>query len=170
MSSSCELKSTSESLCPRLLLDSMGSIPPIGRQTCSQRTKDLSDVPKRGGLTTLTDKETYTSFHWGRPGSMPSPRILGLNSRVPFGWEAARTPKSYDGGADGLLRHRKSCATVILQCKHTQGDHGVCGPEAIEDLLRARRHCSETGRQFFVANAVVFRGMLSRSLKDIRLN
>ena len=75
---------------------------------------------------------------------------------VPFGWEAARTPKSYDGGADGLLHHRKSGASVVVQCKHTQGDDGVCGPEAINDLLRARGHYSGHGRQFAVTNASRF--------------
>jgi hypothetical protein len=76
-----------------------------------------------------------------------------LGRCVPLGWEAARTPGSYDGGADGLLRHRSSGASVIIQCKHTQGEDGVCGPEAIDDLLRARTKYSGSSRQFVLTNA-----------------
>ncbi len=40
-----------------------------------------------------------------------------------LGWEASRTRKSYDGGADGILLHRASGARAIVQCKHTQSDN-----------------------------------------------
>jgi HJR/Mrr/RecB family endonuclease len=73
-----------------------------------------------------------------------------------FGWEASRTPKSYDGGADGILLHRASGARAIVQCKHTQSDSGVCGPEAIDDLLRARTNYAVVARMFVLTNAAKF--------------
>jgi superfamily II DNA or RNA helicase len=82
-----------------------------------------------------------------------------LSRCVSLGWETSRTPKSHDGGADGVLRHRSSGARVIVQCKHTQGENGVCGPEAVDDLLRARTNYSEDARLFAVTNA----GRFSRS-------
>jgi superfamily II DNA or RNA helicase len=79
-----------------------------------------------------------------------------------LGWEVSRTPRSYDGGADGILLHRASGARAIVQCKHTQSDNGVCGPEAIDDLLRARTNYAGTTRLFVLTNAVRF----SRSAFD----
>ncbi len=79
-----------------------------------------------------------------------------------LGWEASRTPKSYDGGADGILLHRASGARAIVQCKHTQSDNGVCGPEAIDDLLRARTNYAGAARLFVLTNAERF----SRSAFD----
>jgi hypothetical protein len=82
-----------------------------------------------------------------------------LGRGISLGWEASRTPKSYDGGADGVLLHRVSGALVIIQCKHTQGDKSTCGPEAIDDLLRARKNYVGATRLFVVTNA----GRFSRS-------
>ena len=82
-----------------------------------------------------------------------------LGRCISLGWEASRTPKSYDGGADGILLHRVSGARAIIQCKHTQGDNSACGPEAIDDLLRARTNYVEAARLFVVTNA----GRFSRS-------
>ena len=79
-----------------------------------------------------------------------------------LGWEASRTPRSYDGGADGILLHRTSGARAIVQCKHTQNDNNACGPEAIDDLLRARTNYAGAARLFVLTNAERF----SRSAKE----
>jgi superfamily II DNA or RNA helicase len=73
-----------------------------------------------------------------------------------LGWEASLTPRSHDGGADGLLIHRVSNARVIIQCKHKQSTGTACGPEAIDDLLRARTRYGEGGRLFVLTNAEGF--------------
>ena len=78
-----------------------------------------------------------------------------LGRCISLGWEACRTPGSYDGGADGLLVHRTTGARVIIQCKHKQGN-GKCGPEAIDDLLRARNAYSGDARLFVLTNAEKF--------------
>ena len=75
---------------------------------------------------------------------------------ISFGWEAYRTPQSYDGGADGVLVHRVSGARAIVQCKHTQNDKAACGPEAIDDLLRARTNYAAAARLFVLSNAERF--------------
>jgi HJR/Mrr/RecB family endonuclease len=79
-----------------------------------------------------------------------------LGRCIPLGWEASSTPKSYDGGADGVLLHRVSGARVIVQCKHTQGDNTSCGAEAIDDLLRARTHYLGAARLIVLTNAMRF--------------
>jgi hypothetical protein len=78
-----------------------------------------------------------------------------LGRCISLGWEASRTPKSHDGGADGILLHRLSGARAIIQCKHTQNNN-ACGPEAIDDLLRARSNYSEGARLFVLTNAKQF--------------
>jgi hypothetical protein len=79
-----------------------------------------------------------------------------LSRCVSLGWEASRTPRSYDGGADGVLVHRISNARAIVQCKHKQKSAAVCGPEAVDDLLRARASYSGTARLFVLTNAETF--------------
>lgn len=87
-----------------------------------------------------------------------------LGRCISLGWEASRTPRSYDGGADGLLVHRISGARVIVQCKHTQGSKNACGPEAIDDLLRTRTNYSVAARLFVLTNAAKFsRSALERA-------
>ncbi|MEH2524191.1 MULTISPECIES: SNF2-related protein [unclassified Bradyrhizobium] len=75
---------------------------------------------------------------------------------ISLGWEASRTPKSYDGGADGVLVHRASGARAIVQCKHTQVQNAPSGSEAIDDLLRSRAHYPGDARLFVVSNAARF--------------
>jgi hypothetical protein len=79
-----------------------------------------------------------------------------LSRCISLGWEASRTPKSYDGGADGVLVHRMTNARAIVQCKHKQNDKDVCGPEAIDDLLRARAGYDASARLFVLTNAEKF--------------
>ena len=79
-----------------------------------------------------------------------------LNRCIALGWEAYRTPRSYDGGADGLLSHRISGARAIVQCKHKQNVENACGPEAIENLLRARSNYAGVTRLFALTNAKRF--------------
>ncbi|UPK02824.1 SNF2-related protein [Bradyrhizobium sp. 170] len=79
-----------------------------------------------------------------------------LRRCVGLGWEAYRTPRSYDGGADGLLSHRISGARAIVQCKHKQDVNSACGPEAIENLLRARSNYAGVTRLFALTNAKRF--------------
>lgn len=79
-----------------------------------------------------------------------------LRRCIALGWEAYRTPRSHDGGADGLLSHRISGARAIVQCKHRQDVESACGPEAIENLLRARSNYSGVTRLFALTNAKRF--------------
>jgi HJR/Mrr/RecB family endonuclease len=76
-----------------------------------------------------------------------------LSRCVALGWKASRTPKSYDGGADGVLVHRITNARAIVQCKHKQNDEDTCGPEAIDELLRARANYDASARLFVLTNA-----------------
>ena len=85
-----------------------------------------------------------------------------LSRCASIGWEVSRTPKSHDGGADGVLEHRHSDARIIIQCKHTQDPSRDCGAKAIDDLLRARASYSGTTRLFVLTNASAF----SASTKD----
>jgi HJR/Mrr/RecB family endonuclease len=85
-----------------------------------------------------------------------------LSRCVSLGWQASRTPRSHDGGADGVLVHRLTNARAIIQCKHKQRDCSVCGPEAIDDLLRARARYPGIARLFVLTNAEKF----SRSAQE----
>jgi HJR/Mrr/RecB family endonuclease len=85
-----------------------------------------------------------------------------LTRCISLGWEASGTPKSYDGGADGVLVHRATGARAIVQCKHKQSDDTPCGPEAIDDLLRARTSYAGIARLFALTNARRF----SRSARE----
>jgi SNF2 family DNA or RNA helicase len=75
---------------------------------------------------------------------------------APLGWEVSRTPRSHDAGADGLMVHRNTHARVIVQCKHKQSDEAVCGPNAVDDLLRARAHYGVDARLIALTNAKRF--------------
>jgi hypothetical protein len=75
---------------------------------------------------------------------------------IALGWEASSTPRSYDGGADGVLLHRITNARAIVQCKHKQNDKDLCGPEAIDELLRARANYDPSARLFVLTNAGKF--------------
>ena len=73
-----------------------------------------------------------------------------------IGWEASRTPKSHDAGADGILKHRHTDARMVIQCKHTQKPDRECGSEAIDDLLRARASYSGITRLYVLSNSNAF--------------
>jgi HJR/Mrr/RecB family endonuclease len=79
-----------------------------------------------------------------------------LSRCISVGWEASQTPKSYDGGADGVLVHRITNARAIVQCKHKQNSKDLCGPDAIDDLLRARANYDASARLFVLNNAETF--------------
>ncbi len=79
-----------------------------------------------------------------------------LGRCISLGWQASKTPRSYDGGADGILVHRASGARAIIQCKHTQDENNACGPEAIDDLLRARTNYAGPAQMFVLSNAERF--------------
>jgi hypothetical protein len=79
-----------------------------------------------------------------------------LGRCISVGWEASRTPGSYDGGADGVLIHPVSKAIAIVQCKHKRDAGDVCGPAAIDDLLRARTNYHSSARLFVLTNAKRF--------------
>jgi HJR/Mrr/RecB family endonuclease len=76
-----------------------------------------------------------------------------LRRCVNLGWDASGTPKSHDMGADGVLVHRITNACAIVQCKHKQSANDVCGPEAIDELLRARSSYDGSARLFVLSNA-----------------
>jgi hypothetical protein len=72
------------------------------------------------------------------------------------GHRVSRTPKTGDGGADGVAHHRLSGRPFIIQCKHTQG---TTSPDAaISDLLRARTAYSnlESPGLIAITNAPAF--------------
>jgi HJR/Mrr/RecB family endonuclease len=110
----------------------------IGRRTSEVQTA-------RGNIEDIDAMEPRAFERWA------------LSRCISLGWEASRTPRSHDGGADGLLVHRTTGARVIIQCKHKQGNGNICGPEAIDDLLRARSAYSEKPGSLF-----------SRMLRDFR--
>jgi HJR/Mrr/RecB family endonuclease len=85
-----------------------------------------------------------------------------LSRCISLGWEVSQTPASYDGGADGILLHRETGARAIVQCKHKQNDNNACGPEAVDDLLRARASYAGAARLFVLTNAERF----SRSAQE----
>jgi SNF2 family DNA or RNA helicase len=76
--------------------------------------------------------------------------LWALSRCIPLGWEASRTPRSYDGGADGILVHRATGAKAILQCKHKQRRDKVCDATAVDDLLRARECYSGNATRLIV--------------------
>lgn len=52
-------------------------------------------------------------------------------------WEASKTPRSGDAGADAVLRHRRRRATAaVVQVKHTTDPDRVIGEAAVRELLR----------------------------------
>ncbi len=52
------------------------------------------------------------------------------------GFNVQETPRSGDGGADGILMHCNTGITIIVQCKHRQREK--CDDMPIDELLRAR--------------------------------
>ena len=54
------------------------------------------------------------------------------------GYQVKPTPKSHDGGADGIAVWQGTGArhTLIVQCKHRQPDD-LCDQDAVEDVIRA---------------------------------
>jgi HJR/Mrr/RecB family endonuclease len=107
----------------------------LGRSTPISRSDDVAEID-------LMEPTTFEQW--------------ALRRCVSLGWEAYRTPRSYDGGADGLLSHRLSGARAIVQCKHKQDVESACGPEAIENLLRARSNYPGVTRLFALTNAKRF--------------
>ena len=73
-------------------------------------------------------------------------------------WEASETPRSGDGGADALLRHRRRHDTAsVVQAKHTTHRDRLAGEEAIRDLLRAsNRYGLKHPQLVAITNAVGF--------------
>lgn len=73
-------------------------------------------------------------------------------------WEASETPRSGDGGADALLRHRRRHDTVaVVQAKHTTERDRLTGEAAVRDLLRARNRYQLNHPQLVaITNAVGF--------------
>lgn len=73
-------------------------------------------------------------------------------------WEASETPRSGDGGADAVLRHRRRHDTVaVVQAKHTTERNRLAGEEAVRDLVRARdRYPPNHPQLVAITNAVGF--------------
>ena len=73
-------------------------------------------------------------------------------------WEASETPRSRDGGADALLRHRRRHDTVaVVQAKHSTERDRLTGEAAVHDLLRARDRYQLSHPQLVaITNAVGF--------------
>ena len=79
-------------------------------------------------------------------------------ARASGDWEASETPRSADGGADALLRHRSRRDTVaVIQAKHTTERDRPAGEAAVHDLLRARDRYQLSHPQLVaITNAVGF--------------
>ena len=54
------------------------------------------------------------------------------------GYDAQATPGSRDGGADGIARSKDGRHTLVVQCKHTQGQR-PCGAAAVHEVRAAVR-------------------------------
>ncbi|MEO5334535.1 MAG: SNF2-related protein [Magnetococcus sp. YQC-5] len=52
------------------------------------------------------------------------------------GYRSQRTPRSGDGGADGIAVHSQTGEFLIIQCKHRQGHY--CDASPVDALLQAR--------------------------------
>lgn len=73
------------------------------------------------------------------------------------GYVADATPRSHDGGADGVMVHRVTGARVLTQCKHRQDPASFCCDEGVDDLLRARTRYTADGATLAVlSNARAF--------------
>ena len=79
-------------------------------------------------------------------------------ARASGDWETSQTPRSGDGGADAVLRHRRRHDTVaVVQAKHTTERSRLAGEAAVHDLLRAREHYRLSHPQLVaITNAVGF--------------
>jgi SNF2 family DNA or RNA helicase len=80
------------------------------------------------------------------------------------GYVADGTPRSHDGGADGVMVHRSTGARVLIQCKHRQDPAKPCREQAIDDLLRARTRYAQDAMLVVLTNARTFTpGAVSRA-------
>ena len=71
------------------------------------------------------------------------------------GYRSQRTPRSGDGGADGIAVHSQTGEYLIIQCKHRQGHS--CDDSPIDALLRARVVYGQEGsRMMAVTTAKVY--------------
>ena len=72
------------------------------------------------------------------------------------GFDINRTPRSSDGGGDGIAKSRRTGTTLIIQCKHTQSN-SLCDEVAVTDLVRARSaYGGGSGRCLAITNAKEF--------------
>ena len=68
------------------------------------------------------------------------------------GFTILQTPRTGDGGADGILTNDTEGFAMIIQCKHRQ--KGNCSDSAVDDLLRARNaYVLPDARLMAVSNA-----------------
>ena len=78
------------------------------------------------------------------------------------GFEVRTTPRTYDHGADGIAIDPTTGATLVIQCKHMQGD-GLCGKTAVDDLLRSREHYAPNAHYIAITNGRGF----TRTAKEL---
>lgn len=93
-------------------------------------------APDDHGTATLTDIDGMD------PGDFERWAIRRMQEA---GYVADGTPRSHDGGADGLMVHGTTGSQVLIQCKHRQDPASSCGDEGIDDLLRARTRYEADG-------------------------
>ena len=118
----------------------------------------LSDVDNAALVTGMSGAETFD------PTEIDSLDWHGFEhwvvdrARARGDWEASETPRSGDGGADAVLRHRRRHATVaVVQAKHTTHRDRLTGDAAVHDLLRARDRFQLSYPQLVaITNAVGF--------------
>jgi hypothetical protein len=138
------LLTTKRALSQRLLM------PPVNLERDQQW---FADNLGRGSLAVEIEHASIEDIDAMEPRSFEN---WAIRRTIKFGWNGFATPRSHDGGADGVLVHAKTSSKAIIQCKHRQAKGAVCGVEAIDDLLRARSRYGAIDRCFVLTNAPEF--------------
>ena len=102
-----------------------GDVHDLYRSTMTEaRGREAPDGPEVGIDVDLLEPEAFEAWV--------------LRQLAEAGYQTRHTPRSGDGGADGLALSAEDdeSYTIVVQCKHTQPD-GTCGQAAVEEVLRA---------------------------------
>ena len=118
----------------------------------------LSDVDNAALVTGMSGAEAFDPMEIDSLDWHGFEHWVADRARESGDWEASETPRSGDGGADALLRHRRRRATVaVVQAKHTTQRDRFAGESAVRDLLRARdRYQLDNPQLVAITNAVGF--------------
>ncbi|MCY4286798.1 MAG: SNF2-related protein [Thiotrichales bacterium] len=118
----------------------------------------LSDVDNAALVTEMSGADAFDPTEIDSLDWHGFEHWIVVRARESGDWEASETPRSGDGGADALLRHRRRRATVALvRAKHTTQRDRPAGEAAVRDLLRARdRYALKHPQLVAITNAVGF--------------